>query len=54
MIEKQKLNENDFTSEKEYGIFTLNTKYFGSLIEKGSSTNENIGSTRQHKRSPNN
>ncbi len=39
MIEKLKLNENDFTSEKEYGIFTLNTRGFGALIGKGSSTN---------------
>ncbi len=53
MIEKKKLNENDFTSEKEYEIFTLNTRSFGSLIRKGSSTNENIDSTRQHKCSSN-
>ncbi len=48
MMEKMKLNENDFTSEKEYEIFTLNTGGLGSFIGKGSSTNENIGSTRQH------
>ncbi len=53
MIEKKKLNENDFTSEIEYEIFTLNPGGFGSLIGKGSSTNENIGSNRQHKYSSN-
>ncbi len=35
MIEKQKLNENDFTSGKEYEIFILNARCFGSLIGKG-------------------
>ncbi len=42
MIEKKKSNGNDFTSEKECEIFSLNTRGFGSLIEKGSSTNENV------------
>ncbi len=53
MIEKLKLKENDFTNEKEYGIFTLNMTGSGPLIGKESSTNENFGSTSQHKRSPN-